>query len=115
MMCLCVVRKYVCAEVLVCKELCVRACMHACLQRNVNACISVQGWNMVCNLLVSPQIVPGETDAFSLLFNAYAVCRLAPSVVQNYLAMVQEAHERKTAGEKADLEVTICTFLPRLV
>ena len=39
------------------------------------------------------EVVVGETDAFSLLFNAYVVCRLAPSIAHNYLNMLQEAHE----------------------
>mmetsp|Transcript_12769 Transcript_12769/g.31348 ORF Transcript_12769/g.31348 Transcript_12769/m.31348 type:complete len:633 (+) Transcript_12769:37-1935(+) len=49
------------------------------------------------------EVVPGETDAFSLLFNAYAVCRLAPSIAQNYLNMLQEAHE--SSAEVADATV----------
>ncbi|EKX36326.1 hypothetical protein GUITHDRAFT_145891 [Guillardia theta CCMP2712] len=39
------------------------------------------------------EVVIGETDGFSLLFNAYIVCRLAPSIAHNYLAMLREAHE----------------------
>lgn len=46
------------------------------------------------------EVVPGETDSFSLLFNAYAACRLAPSIVQNYLGMLHESHEDHVDGEK---------------
>jgi hypothetical protein len=40
------------------------------------------------------QVVIGGTDNFSLLFNAYAVCRLAPSIAQNFLNMLQVCDRR---------------------
>ena len=37
------------------------------------------------------EMVVGETDAASLLLNAYIVCRLVPALAHNYLALVDEA------------------------
>ena len=41
------------------------------------------------------EVVPGETDAKSLLVNAFLVCRIVPSITQNYLNMIREAHEER--------------------
>ena len=49
------------------------------------------------------EVVSGETDAKSLLVNAFLMCRLVPAITQNYLNMLREAHEARTR----DVEATV--------
>eukprot|EP00960_Hanusia_phi_P074179 768174-Hanusia_phi.AAC.11 len=47
------------------------------------------------------EVIPGETDSHSLLVNAFLACRIVPSITQNYLNMLREAHEEREVGGEA--------------